>query len=65
MYANVRSSGDHTISVIAYLDTGASLSGTGNGNATARATLGLGSVAVNTVRMVKGDIVVSETAEIE
>ena len=65
MYPNIHASGDHTISVIAYLDTGASLSGTANGSATARAGLGLGSLMVNTVRMVKGDITESPILELD
>ena len=45
----------HTITVIAWLDTGAALGGTTLGSAGAKATIGLGSMQVETIRLVKQD----------
>lgn len=60
MYPNTSESGVHQIAVIAYLDAGAGLSGdTPSGESRARAMIGLGSMSVQTVRMVKGPIAVS------
>ena len=58
MYPNTTQSGVHNIAVIAYLDTGAGLGGDEpSGSAIARALIGLGSMSVQTVRMIKGPIV--------
>lgn len=69
MYPNTTESGVHLIKVIAYLDTGASLTAiTGDnpsGASTARAMIGLGSMSVQTVRMVKGAIVESTPVELD
>lgn len=55
MYPNTSRSGIHEISVIAYLDAGAGLSGDSpSGESTTRAMIGLGSMSVETVRMIKG-----------
>ena len=64
MYPNTTESGVHLIKVIAYLDTGASLSGDSpSGASTARAMIGLGSMSVQTVRMVRGPIVGSSVMD--
>ena len=74
MYPNADRSGEHEIAVIAYLDAGAGLGGDNpNGQSRARAMIGLGSMSVQTVRMIKGNIVksvvidcsVGECAELE
>lgn len=60
MYPNTERSGEHQVAVIAYLDTGRGLGGDDeSGSSTARAMVGLGSMSVQTVRMVKGPISVS------
>ena len=53
LYHNADESSVHTITVIAWLDTGAALGGTTLGSAGAKATIGLGSMMVETVRLVK------------
>lgn len=53
LYHNADESSVHTITVIAWLDTGAALGGTTFGDAGAKAAIGLGSMMVETVRLVK------------
>ncbi len=55
LYHNAQESSVHTITVIAWLDTGAALGGTTLGSASAKATIGLGSMQVETIRLVKQD----------
>jgi hypothetical protein len=66
MYPNTQESGVHDVAVIAYLDAGAGLSGDApSGESRARAMIGLGSMSVQTVRMIKGPIVVSDPIDCE
>ncbi len=61
LYPNTARSGVHEIVVIAYLDAGAGLHGdTPSGEPIVRAMIGLGSMSVQTVRMIKGPIVMSQ-----
>ncbi len=61
MYPNTTRSGVHEIAVIAYLDAGAGLDGdTPSGESITRAMIGLGSMSVETVRMIRGANVMSQ-----
>ncbi len=60
LYHNAQESSVHTITVIAWLDTGAALGGTALGSAGARATIGLGSMMVETVRLIRGADITSD-----
>ena len=54
---NIEDSGVHTVDVEAWLDTGARAQ---QGEAKAAATIGLGSMIVQVVRLVKDDVGASE-----
>ena len=54
MYQNADESSVHTIDIIAFFDAGVALGGTAQGSAEAKAAIGLGSMMVETVRLVKG-----------
>ncbi len=54
LYHNALESSRHTITVIAWLDTGVALGGTALGSAGAKAAIGLGSMMVETVRLIRG-----------
>ena len=60
MYQNADESSIHTIDVIAFFDAGVALGGTAQGSAEAKAAIGLGSMMIETVRLVKGSDLVSE-----
>ena len=60
LYHNAQESSVHTITVIAWLDTGAALGGTALGSAGATAAIGLGSMMVETVRLIRGADITSD-----
>ena len=54
LYHNALRSSVHTIRVIAFLDTGVAVGGTKFGEAAAQASIGLGSMQVETIRLIRG-----------